>query len=880
MYVDFYQEAAKNQSITLDDFQVQACLALEEGRDVLLCAPTGAGKTMVAHFAVELAFATSSRCVYTTPIKALSNQKYRELASRYGSEHIGLMTGDVTINRDAPIVVMTTEVLRNLIYAGAGLDDLGYVVLDEVHYLADPERGPTWEEVILELDRSVRIFSLSATIANAGEFHDWLESVRGDTELVVTTLRPVPLLQHVMVGKRLHKLYDGGPSTTLGQGKNANPKAIKAWHSGADKRVGPAVRKRVLDVLSEASMLPAIHFIFSRKGCDQAVMDLRRAGVSLTTKAERKAIHQSLDEIRSDLSEDDKAALRFRSFEQALANGYAAHHAGVYPPLKEVIERLMQRGLIKLVYATGTLALGINMPVRTTVIESLEKFNGTDFSPLSGIEYTQLIGRAGRRGKDDVGHAVILAGDGDIETLLSLGSGELEPLRSAFFPSYNTVVNTLAVRDYPAARAVLARSFAQFQKNRDLAELEITAERIRQALEDEEARLADACEAGSVIEYAQLRHRAGRASSQKRKKAKRAYRNKILDSFDQVQIGDLIAYSDGTSLEYGYVAQLKNERVRVATWMGDLVWITPEKVRSELRVIGQYSLPTGMKLREAGTRDILAAHLCDEVEERVEIGLDEDLLQSWNRHAVAENPQVLAHPVHSCPEREQHLEDATAYMSLQARMAQVTSTREQFDDSVGSEFDATAGLLAHLGILSGRPGAYTIGAGARPLRRIHSTADLLIYECLKDPLWAEMNEAELAGMLSVFTFKIGRGRARPPINPLAWRSIVKNHEFISDLERRFGLDRQPELSSNPTAAVAAWAAGESLERCLGMANMLPGDFITGLRRTVDLLTQVEFAMEGHPIEHTARAARFAISRPGVVDTLMVNRATDSRESDT
>ncbi|MEZ7898205.1 MAG: DEAD/DEAH box helicase [Flaviflexus sp.] len=865
IYLDNFRDAVSATGIELDSFQLQAGEALEEGHDVLLCAPTGAGKTMVALFAVEMSFATSTTCIYTTPVKALSNQKYRELASRYGSEYVGLMTGDVTINRDANIVVMTTEVLRNLLYAHEDLSNLGYVILDEVHYLADPERGPTWEEVILELDRSVRIVSLSATVANAEEFHSWLESVRGNTTLVQTSQRPVPLRQQIVVGKKLYDLYKGGPSATLGKGRNPNDAALGAMsRKRLPERIGPGQRHSLLRLMEERDLLPGIEFIFSRKGCDHAVRDLVKDNVSLTTRHERKLIHQALDPIREQLSEQDQAVLRFRSFEKALANGYAAHHAGVYPPFKELIERLMQRGLIKIVYATGTLALGINMPVRTTVVESLTKYNGTEFTDLTGIEYTQLIGRAGRRGKDEVGHTIVYpTTDTDPDILLSLGAGELEPLQSAFFPSYNTVVNVLADHDYVSARALLARSFAQYQRNREVTKLEVTRERVRLALEEETEKLRTACERGDVAEYATIRANSARASSSARKKAKKAYRHRVADSFEYAYGGEIIAYAYGTELEYAYVTQVDDDRLRVATWMGDLVWLTPDSVRSELRHVGDYMLPAGMKLRDPVQREVLADKIAEFVEERVLIGLDDDLLKSWDRGAVRETPELLNHPVHTCPDREQHVEDATAFLSLTSQLQHLDSLRDSYDDSVGAEFDATCDMLAAVGVLQGQRGSYVLGSGAAPLRSLHSNADLLIYECLKDPHFSGMSPAMLAGMLSAFAFKERRGRAMPPADPLAWRVIRHNHDFLEDLEERFGLARQPEISSHPTSAVVAWAEGATLQTCLNMSQYLPGDFINGLRRTMDLLTQVMHAAEGTPTSDTAAQARRLIDRPGV-----------------
>nr|WP_241698500.1 hypothetical protein [Flaviflexus huanghaiensis] len=270
-----------------------------------------------------------------------------------------------------------------------------------------------------------------------------------------------------------------------------------------------------------------------------------------------------------------------------------------------------------------------------------------------------------------------------------------------------------------------------------------------------------------------------------------------------------------------------------------------------------------MKLRDPAQRHVLASHITDLVAERVEIGLDDDLLESWDRGAVRESPQLLAHPVHACPDREAHVDAAAAYRTLSRQLESLADLAESYDDSVGAEFDATCDLLATLGILKGEPGDYVLGTGAKPLRSLHSSADLLIYECLKDPHIAGLSPAMLAGMMAAFSFKDRRGRSNPPADPLAWRVMRHNLEFLTDLEERYGLDRQPEISAHPTSAVVAWADGATLQTCLSMSQLLPGDFINGLRRTGDLLTQVMHATEGSPTSDTAATARRLLERPGV-----------------
>lgn len=323
----------------LDEFQLTASASIAEGRGVLVCAPTGAGKTVVGEFAVHEAFRRDGTCFYTTPIKALSNQKYHDLVARYGEDRVGLLTGDVSINGDAPVVVMTTEVLRNMIYAGSErLDALTHVVMDEVHFLADPSRGPVWEETILNLDPSVILVSLSATVSNAEEFGSWLSTVRGQTDLVVTTHRPVPLHQSMMVGSQILPLYGSGRDGDVNRAVVAA--ASRAEESG--RRQGPK-RSDVVAQMRGASMLPAIYFIFSRAGCDGAVRQLLVDRVRLTTDAERDEILATVDRGVEGIATEDLGVLGFRQWRRALGNGYGAHHAGMLPAFRHIVEELFSR---------------------------------------------------------------------------------------------------------------------------------------------------------------------------------------------------------------------------------------------------------------------------------------------------------------------------------------------------------------------------------------------------------------------------------------------------------------------------------------------------------------------------------------------------------
>ncbi len=492
----------------LDDFQLRALDALDEGASVVVAAPTGSGKTVVAEYAVERALAEGGKAFYTTPIKALSNQKYAELVTRHGSASVGLLTGDTALNERAPIVVMTTEVLRNMLYARAhALEGLRYVVLDEVHFLQDAYRGSVWEEVIINVAPEVDLVCLSATVSNADVLADWISSIRGTTKAVVHDVRPIELHQLHIVGDRADRsvhvldVFVRGRPNPQGLRLDADAPARGATGSrnGIRRPVTPR-RTEVVDELRAMDLLPALYFIFSRAGCDEAVRQLLFAGFKLTLPAERERIAEIVARHMEPLTEADRRALDHDTFAAALDAGIAAHHAGMVPAFREAVETCFVEGLVKVVFATETLALGINMPARTVVIEKLSKFTGTGHTILTPAEYTQLTGRAGRRGIDDVGHAATLWNPFTrFEDVAELAAQRTFELRSAFRPTFNMAANLVRRTNRERAHDLLQRSFAQFQLDADLVRTHVRAERLRRDLDA--ARADAACDRGDIEAY-------------------------------------------------------------------------------------------------------------------------------------------------------------------------------------------------------------------------------------------------------------------------------------------------------------------------------------------------------------------------------------------
>ena len=445
-----------------------------------MSAPTGSGKTLVADYAVARALAAGTKAFYTTPLKALSNQKHGELARAYGAERVGLLTGDVSHQADAPVVVMTTEVLRNMLFSRSrALNGLGLVVLDEVHYLQDPYRGSVWEEVIIVAPQEITFVCLSATVSNAGELGAWIASVRGEVEVIVEEHRPVELRNWVALAEKgsrrvelLPLLDEHGPA-----GKGAVHRRAAALDDRVERQrrrgglrhtsLASPRRTEIIEELGAKAMLPAIVFIFSRAACDDAVRQCLADGLRLTDTEEREQTRQRAEAHTEGLADDELRVLDYGAWLTGLEAGVAAHHAGMIPAFREAVEDCFSAGLLQVVFATETLALGINMPARTVVVERLTKVRDEGRSALTSGEYAQLTGRAGRRGLDVVGNAVVpWSAHISLRDLAALATSPAPELRSSFRPTYNLSVNL--VRRYPADQAhyVLDRSFAQFLDRR------------------------------------------------------------------------------------------------------------------------------------------------------------------------------------------------------------------------------------------------------------------------------------------------------------------------------------------------------------------------------------------------------------------------------
>jgi len=924
---------AKGFDFPLDDFQVRACQAVGSGQGVLVAAPTGAGKTIVGEFAVFLALATGRKAFYTTPIKALSNQKYADLVRRHGADQVGLLTGDSSINGEAPVVVMTTEVLRNMMYAGSGtLRGLGFVVMDEVHYLADRFRGAVWEEVIIHLPQEVQVISLSATVSNAEEFGAWLAEVRGNTEVIVEELRPVPLSQHMMVGQTLYDLFAEASSAgaTVTDSSRVNPELLerirdgdrtghqdgfgrardgggygrgrgggatggrdrgRRTHAGGpggggpDRQGAPASarqggrfgggpsRSEVIERLDRDGLLPAITFIFSRIGCNSAVSQLLANGMRLIPQAEGDRIRRTVEERIQGLADEDLGVLGYWEFVEGLTRGFAAHHAGMLPTFREIVEELFTAGRIRAVFATETLALGINMPARSVVLERLVKFNGETHADITPAEYTQLTGRAGRRGIDIEGHAVVLYNRGlDPLAVGGLASTRTYPLRSSFHPTYNMAVNLVGQVGRGAARDILETSFAQFQADRAVVGMAVTLKRNEEALAGYATSMT--CHLGDFTSYAALRNEIRDVEKEAAKARSASRRAEAAISLEKLRPGDVIKIPGGRRSGYAIVIQgngggkKEGASPTVLTSDAQVRRLTLMDVPTPLDPLMSLAVPKHFNARNAKSRKDLAATVRTKVPHDPPAARRTGSLGSREEERVTElRRQMRAHPCHGCPERESHARWAERWWRLRRETDGVARTVEGRTNTVARTFDRICELLVELGYLTAGGAAAT--SQGDTLKRLYTEKDLLAAECLRHGVWKRLDPPSLAAIVSTLVHEPRGSEAevspRMPNDDVAeaYEAMVRMWSRLEDSERAHVLPTTGCPDSGMAWMMHRWAGGQRLEVVLRDSEIAAGDFVRRCKQVIDLLGQIGDAAPDRALSVTARRAIDAVMR-GVV----------------
>ncbi len=900
-------------SFALDPFQSRACVALEAGHGVLVCAPTGAGKTIVGEFAVHLALAAGTKCFYTTPIKALSNQKYADLVAVHGAASVGLLTGDVAINPGAPVVVMTTEVVRNMIYAGSSaLAGLSYVVMDEVHFLADRFRGAVWEEVILHLDPAVRVVSLSATVSNAEEFGDWIKTVRGDTTVIVDEHRPVPLSQHVLVGNRMFDLYERsahGVAKRSAREVNADLKRyIRHKMLTADDRFSDsrgrgrgrghrggaprASRPDVVASLDRDGLLPAIMFIFSRKGCDGALAQCQRSRLSLLEPHEAARVDEIVDRHVTDIAPADAEVLGVEQWRAGLRRGFAAHHAGLLPTFRHAVEELFVNGLVKVVFATETLALGINMPARSVVLERLVKYNGEAHVDLTPGEFTQLTGRAGRRGIDTEGHAIVLWTPEVVpEQLAGLAGARTFPLRSSFAPEYNMAVNLLGRMGLSGAQELLHRSFAQFQADRSVVGQARKLDDARLRLRKTDAQLSqlaaergvdqDGTESASgFLSYIDLREDIRRRERDLKFHRRVENTQSIVDDLGALKKGHVIGLQSrrhrGLAVVLEPAAHTSDPKPLVLVedaWCGRIDardFVNPPQVLGNMRLPRHPDRGTGR-----GRRDLASALRATGIEMPRGRG---------NKRAPAADDAELkrlrtalrAHPAHRLDPGDQLFRLAEQRNRLLREIVSAEREITSRTSTLGVTFGRIVDVLAELGYVRRTGDTVEVEDAGRLLSRIYSESDLLVTECIRAGVWEGLSHSDLAAVVSAMAYESRRDGTSDvdsvPGNPRlreALTETVQVWQRLNETERRHRVPATREPDTGFSVAVSLWSSGRSLTDSLaaaGLAGQLlsPGDFVRWNRQVIDLLEQIRIGVGPDAPLATAAARAVGSIRRGVV----------------
>ncbi|MDA8392103.1 MAG: DEAD/DEAH box helicase [Actinomycetota bacterium] len=855
-----------------DPFQVAAFDALDDGRSVLVAAPTGSGKTLVAAYAVAKALAEGGKAFYTTPLKALSNQKYGELCAQVGPARVGLLTGDNSHRPEAPVLVMTTEVLRNMIYAASpALAGLRYVILDEVHYLQNPYRGAVWEEVIVHAPPAARLVCLSATVSNAEQVAAWLTTARGETTPVIEETRPVDLEHLYLVGDRgaerahlLPTFVDGRPNPDAAA--LDSPAVRPGHHPRSRSRLYRPRRPEVVERLSDESMLPAIYFIFSRAACDDAVTNCMREGLRLTTAEERAEIRAIAEARTAALSDTDLVALRYGEWIEGLAAGFAAHHAGLVPPFKETVEACFNRALVKVVFATETLSLGINMPARSVVIDSLSKFTGERHQPLTPGEYTQLTGRAGRRGIDDRGYAIVTwspwASFSEVAGLASTRSYELT---SSFRPTYNMAVNLVRRYDRARAHQLLSLSFGQYRTDADVVAIQAKLERTQELLS--EASAAAHCERGDLAGYLDLER--NRRSAARAGLGPPSARTEIQAALARLRPGELVTRK-GIPLAVVATARRRGGGVRVAAVgrRGRRELLAPDDFDAAPAVVGRIDLPVPYNPSDPAFLAAVATRL-------------RGVATTESADERPERPQRRAkgapHPVAGCPQLRAHIRAAERAERLGRDVERLHEAARSRRGSLAAQLDRVLGLLERRRYVCD----WKLEPRGERLGRIYHEQDLLIAECIDEGVLDGLDAPSLAAVASVFTFE-ARGRQVVPsklrVSPDAsfrWVAVEQCWRALQADEVAFRLPTTRPPDPGFMGPAQAWAAGRSLSAVLEDGCFPGGDFVRNVKQLADLLGQIADVAPEPDTATTARRAADSLLRGVVAASSLVEVSTPS-----
>ncbi|KAK8784902.1 hypothetical protein V5799_008735 [Amblyomma americanum] len=880
--------AAREYPFILDPFQKEAIVCLENNQSVLVSAHTSAGKTVVAEYAISLALQEKQRVIYTTPIKALSNQKFREFSDDF--KDVGLMTGDVTINPSASCLIMTTEILRSMLYRGSEImREVGWVIFDEIHYMRDKERGVVWEETIILLPDNVRYIFLSATIPNARQFAEWICHLHNQPcNVVYTEYRPVPL-QHYIFPAGASGLYLVVDETGNFKEDKFN-EAMAVLQNAGDAAKGDSTLKgrkggfkgesncyKIVKMIMERDYAPVIVFSFSKKECEAYATQI--AKLDLTTPHEKHLVQEVFQNAMDSLSEEDQKLPQVEQVLPLLKRGIAVHHSGLLPILKETIEILFAEGLVKALFATETFAMGLNMPARTVLFTNARKFDGKDFRWVTSGEYIQMSGRAGRRGLDDRGIVILM-----VDEKMSPAAGKdivkglPDPINSAFHLTYNMVLNLMRVEEVNP-EYILERSFFQFQNNamiptlyEKLLKLEAQLESFQIPNEQE------------VASYYKVREQLESLSQELQ-----AFLTKPQYCVPYLQPGRMVYIHNGED-DFGWGAIINYSKKKVVSARGESSLKEPVVIADILLNVSKESAQqrltskvTPPKPGEKGEMQVIPMPIANiRKVSTIRVFYNQDLKSSDNRAAVLKSikeveerfpnnvplvdhfgslkindtkmrevvkkveafeKRMFAHPVHSRQDSQKLYEEYKKKMKVAQEIRDVKNELKKAKALLQmDELKCRKRVLRRLG--------YSTAADVMEIKgkvacEISSADELLVTEMIFNNTFNELNVHQATALLSCLVFQ-EKSNEMPNLTeelsgPLRQMQDIARRVAQVTKDAKLCIDEDTYVSSfkpHLMDAVYAWSKGSSFAQVCRMTDVFEGSIIRCMRRLEELLRQI------------------------------------------
>ena len=851
----------------LDDFQIEAIKAINSGNSIVLTAPTGSGKTLIGEFAIYRGLSHQSRVFYTTPLKALSNQKFRDFTNQFGEKNVGLLTGDISINREAPILVMTTEIFRNMLYGEFDeIDDplinLESVILDECHYMNDPQRGTVWEETIIHCPTRTQIIALSATISNSIQLQNWISKVHGPTVLVNSDKRPVPLDFIFCSAKGLHPLLNN-----KGNGIHPNCKIWRAPKGQKKKsKVGRLNQPKspqisfVVSKLAERNMLPAIYFIFSRKGCDKAVENIK--DLSLVSYSEANLISQKLDIYLKNNIE----GIKDKSQCEALKRGIASHHAGLLPAWKELVEELFQKGLIKVVFATETLAAGINMPARTTVISSLSKRTEDGHRLLFSSEFLQMSGRAGRRGKDSQGYVVTLQTrfEGAKEAS-ALAISKPNPLQSQFTPSYGMVLNLLQSYTLDKSRELIKRSFGSFLYLGESSEEKIIIDNLNKDL-IELRKITSNVSWQDFDHYEKLKNRLKeerRLLKILEKQAAEKLSEEITNALPFIEDGSLIAIK-APQLKRKTVPALICKKIYHSKKIRSLLCLTSENlfilinpscivnIFPDLEKIDVSKVQEpkmnflGEVLRGDNQSEIFSTKILKVSEENDLRSLQYDLsaeVLAQQKLIIDLDKAINIQPAHRFGDSKKLKKYRKKIIELEQEIIERNNLLEDRENHNWKTFMDLIKILNHFGCLND----LELTEVGQSVGAIRSENELWVGLVLISGYLDDLDPPDLAAIIQAICVDVRRPNIwcnyRPSQKVVdVFNELVGLRKLLASQQNKFNIETPIFLETEFTGIISEWARGKKWKDLIFNTSLDEGDVVRIIRRSIDILSQIQYCI--------------------------------------